>query len=371
MIVKIQATSLALSPEEIRQKIGPSVLAEIKKTDPSPYFQVFSILQEGKSYPKIINEGHKVIAWSRKAISTIKDVVTKSVEFFVGHNSDNTTNGRRSVGEVIADFSQEVNGRLNHLVIGYFPDKEEAKKYDVCSVEADVDMSEAGSINIAQRISKLTGIALGNSRQDKPAFAGAVKVGQLQAFAQPADKEDTEKINSMQETQKMNITFEQLVKGIKDLRVHPNDVFDMAAMAKDHVYGKIIEEHKTLKASNESLTGEVEQLNKKIKLSSEVGTAKNRLDTFLPGTMTEKQKSFVNLRFKPENFDDLSDKVLKDFAENTLKEYAELAKAGLLSEVGKDEGAGGSDTDNNTDKDNDIGVEKDVVDTVVDGIIKG
>ena len=81
-------------------------------------------------------------------------------------------------------FEKEIDGKLHHVFISYHPSdvREEAKNYDICSQEAEWNFFEEAGKLFADSIEKLTGVALGNSDQQTPAFSGARRLGFVQAL---------------------------------------------------------------------------------------------------------------------------------------------------------------------------------------------
>ena len=175
----------AFSQVDILKNISKDVLEKIKAKDPHPFFQAYSICHEGVSTPTVLEDNEsKPIRWTRKAVQSIKRIFTQGVKFFLGHNVDNSTDNRRVLGEVVGDFQKEIDGKLHHVVISYHPPevKNEVKKYDICSQEAIWNFFDNAGKMVADSIEKLTGIALANSEIDSPAFAGAKRLGYIQAF---------------------------------------------------------------------------------------------------------------------------------------------------------------------------------------------
>jgi len=173
----------AFSQNEILELIDPAVLQEIKAKDEHPFFQMYSICHEGNSKPKIIGEDNKTpMTWTRKAIQSIKNVIKRGINFFKNHNEDNSTNNRPSLGEIVGYTEKMIDGVLHGLTIGYFPPdkREEAKKLDICSQESVWNFIENSGQLIADSIESLTGIALSDSKEDTPAFAGAKRLGMVQ-----------------------------------------------------------------------------------------------------------------------------------------------------------------------------------------------
>lgn len=181
--ISLQCLKLSsLSSDDILALIDPQTISRIKATDAHPFFQAYSICHEGVSQPTILGEKSKPIHWTRAAVESIKNVVRKGIKFFRGHNKDNSTDDREALGEIVADTQKEIDGKLHHIVIGYFPDKAKVESADVCSQEADWNLFENAGKWFAGTMQKLTGIALSNSAIDEPAFEGAVRLGMVQAF---------------------------------------------------------------------------------------------------------------------------------------------------------------------------------------------
>lgn len=179
--LKIQS----FSENEIMDMIDKNTLEEIKAKDPHPFFQLYSICHEGESRPKIVGETNRPpMLWTRKAIQSIAGVIKKGINFFLGHNADNSTNNRDSFGEIVGYAEKEIKGNLHSLVVGYFPPdkRDEAKKLDICSQESEWTFIEEAGKLVADSIQVLTGIALSNSEKDTPAFAGAKRLGIVQCF---------------------------------------------------------------------------------------------------------------------------------------------------------------------------------------------
>ncbi len=190
---KVQAFTVRLllnirsfSQNKIIELIPKNTYNKILKKDKHPFFAMYSICHEGISTPVIIDEGPKKIIWPRKAIQSIKNIWTKGVKLFKGHNKDSSHSGRKVIGYVIHSFQKEIEGKLHHIVITYHSPKvrNEVKDLDVCSQEAEWNFFDYAKQLIADKIEKLTGIALANSKKELPAFAQAKRLGYVQAFEQ-------------------------------------------------------------------------------------------------------------------------------------------------------------------------------------------
>ena len=362
MQVKIQALSLELTADEIKSNIPDEVIKDIKTKDSNPIFSAYSVLQEGVSKPRVIGEGITPITWTRSIIEKCKNIFTKSVQFFKGHNTDNTTKDRKSLGEVVSSFQKVIGDKLHQIVIGYFPTKE--NDYDVCSIEADIEMTETDNGIIATAIDKITGIALGNSQYDKPAFTDAIRLGTIQAFEDNADNNqtsNTKTTNNKKSGDDMEIKFDDVQKAIRDMNIYPHQIYDEVTMKNDRVYGKMFDEMQKFTESETLTKKEIEERDNKIKeLEKQLFkvTAKEKLVSHYPAGLTDKQKAFIEKRFNPETLND--DDEIKSFVESSVKEYGDYAKI-FTDEKTK------PDTDNSeTDSTKTV----DSVDELVNDIIK-
>lgn len=326
--IKLQCTALALHPQEIKNNIPINVLNEIKNKYSQPYFRAYSIAHEGIATPRFIDDNNtdtKSTKWGRKVIQSIQGVLKKGVQFFVGHNSDNSTEGRKPIGEIVATFQKNINHKLHHIAIGLFPDKLEAGKYDVCSLEGDVTGKDYEDISVIESVKNITGIALGNSAYDKPAFPGAVYLGAIQAFGDIAVVDPpTPKIKS----EEITMTFEEIKKAVKELNIFPAQLYTEDDLKQDRVYGKLFDQIKTateaettLKTQLADKDTEIKTLQKDIALTG----SKEKLTKLFPEGLTDSQKTFIEKKFTPETVEDLADEKIKVFIDDSLKDYSEFA----------------------------------------------
>ena len=338
MIVRLQATAATLTVDEIKQAVPQEVMAELKQKDPKPLLQAYSVVKEGISRPKIIGEGTTPILWPRKAIEAVGRAITRGLQFFKGHNKDSSHDGRESFGEVVGKITKEIGGKLHQIVVGYFPNKEDTADCDICSIEADAVLKSDDSNNlIAQAITKLTGIALANSEDEIPGFAGAVRLGRIQAF-EPEDPDDPEGKKKQKQRKEIPMTFEEVKKYITEHNVWPNQLFNEDVLKNDRVFGKVYNEHDALK----SQFAELEKSNKTLKEDSEKiqkaalrSGADARFKKFFPEGTTDKQKEFLEKGFDPEKLEDLSDDGLKKVVEDGLEDFKKMAS--IFGEPKKDD----------------------------------
>ena len=326
----IQAMETNLTMEELRKSLPPETLKKLEGKTITPYV----IGEEGESHPRVIGEGHKTVIWPRAVIRTLAEKAKSGIKLFVGHNEDSSHNNRRDVGEVVASFTRVVSGKLQALALTVVNSIDKA--LDVCSIEADVDFS---SPNVAGDVNKITGIALGSSKTDSPAFPGAVRMAQLQCFGA---EEEPEKKDKTLEGDKKVPTFDEIKKAVQDMKIYPHQLFSEDEMKGDRFVAKLVEK-------NESLTKEVESSNTKLKDLDEAGKenerkaslsdAKERFAKIVPEGATDKQKAFYEKNFKPDALEDLTDEGLKKTFEKFQEDFSGYAK--MFGNEEKNEPSGG------------------------------
>ena len=275
----------------------------------------YSIGHEGTSSPRVIGEGNKSLSWSRAVVRRLANTVKAGVKFFIDHNSDSSTSNRDSVGEVVASTVKTIKDKLYAIVVGALdPDI----NMDVCSVEADI-YEQNGIVN---DVDEVTGIALGNSDKDKPAFAGAMKLASIQCFADSDGKSQPGKEDE-------TVTFAELQKAARDLNVHPSQLFSEDDLKKDVKFQPLFDKLSSAETEVTTLKADLEKEKAsgvKAKKDSEVSSSKTRLKELIPEGTTQKMSDFIISRFDPEKIDDLSDEGVSNFLKTATEEYSAMAK---------------------------------------------
>lgn len=343
MRIEIQAMETSLTPEEMKSLI-PS---EIRKNLKSGVLQAYILAQEGVSQPKVLGKGQRILKWPRAVIRQLADRVKAGTKFFLDHNSDNSVDGREALGEVVSSTLKDIGGKLSNIIIGHFPEAERVKDLDVCSMETNILTHEREN-DLVSDLEDVSGVALGSSIKDNPAFTGARRLATIQCF----ENQGGESKPGEGEKKKMEITFEDVKKAIKDMNIFPWQLFDEEQMRKDKVFGEMLAERDKLKSE---LTSTKENLEKTKKDSenaikaSQKATAKTRLKELLPDGLTEKQNQFIMDNFDPDKIEDLEDDGLKSYVESSQKEYSRLAKMFGVSENGKETENSGSQDNGDRD----------------------
>jgi hypothetical protein len=345
--VRLQCLNIKLSANEILNMIDKQDLNKIKEKDDHPFFQAYSFCHEGLSKPRIIgNTGEKEeepVKWTRKAVQSLKNVIIKGIKFFKGHNKDNSIENRNHYGEVIANKEMEIKGKLHHVIVGYFPDKEAVKNDDIVSQEGLWNFVKTATGIIADSVEKITGIALGNSEYDSPAFEGAHRLGTVQCFEGEGDSQNNDGGDPPKKKEK-TMNLQDVINYIRDNKVHITQLpFTIEDIKADRNLGKIIDdlekENQDLKKFKEDATKEKEEYEKQIKEFKDkdnlVQAKENFKKLLTESKADEKEKKYIELRFGKEKLEDMSEKGLKEFYEKKAQEYKDEIKP-LLNDKKED-----------------------------------
>lgn len=340
--IRVRSTIRALAGVDILALVPPDVLSAIKQKDPHPFLQAYSICHEGVSTPTVLGDTARPIRWTRAAVQSIKKAVLRGVKFFLGHNEDNSTEGREALGEIVWDGEKEIDGVLHHVVVGYFPDRAKVEDQDICSQESVWNFVEQAGSWVADRLESLTGIALASSRTDAPAFPGARRLAMVQALQE--EDEESEYVDDPYEVDNPKprkeekkvmpgidtLPFNDIVAELKRRVTFPSQIFTIDDLKKDRAFAGIF-------AENEELTGKVKTAEAELKKVKDEAVAKDQklasttakeryvkmVDVM---TLTPKQKEYLKDSF-PAQIPDASDEALQKFASSKLEDYKVAAKA--------------------------------------------
>jgi len=356
MIVEIQALDPKLSQEELRKMIPAEKLQSLSGKG---ILQAYIVAQEGTSRPRVLGETNQILRWPRAVIRRIKEVLKVGTKFFINHGKDNSHEGRREIGEALVSEIKEISGNLSTIVIGHFPDKDAVKDMDVCSMEADINVSRDDQ-SLVNDIENISAIALGSSRETSPAFAGAQRLATIQCFGDQNQHDD------QSSRKEIPVTFEEVRKAVKEMNIFPMQLFTIEEIKSDRKLAPIFEENEKLKLQVESGKRELEDVKKKSEesiKSSQKTTAKVRLKELLPEGLTKKQTDFIMESFDPETLQDLGDDGLKSYIGEAQKEFTRVAKLFNVDESGSSDGGERKDETSSDDK------KKDPVEAAMDELL--
>lgn len=316
-----------LGESEILTLIPKDTIARIKATDETPEFRAYAIAHEGTATPKMVGFGSVAMQYLRDAIFRLHERLTIGTPVFHGHGETNDSSGRESIGEIVGKTLRDVGGKLYDIAVTYIKPEYRSTPLDIASIEADVEFNPNptdGKLT-AVDIGEITGLALGNSAVEKPAFAGATLLAAVQAFVSKSEEKDT---NAM--------TLEEIKSACKELKVKPDDLFEnedllKVSAVKDKIDLTGREAARNVKNADAEkilqLTEERDSLKAQV-FKSKATSVFDVLST--ERKLSEKQKTFAarNLADFQTNAtdDDGLKRDLNGFLDKRLNEYNEFAK---------------------------------------------
>ena len=184
--IKFIAHIQAMADDEVLAMISPRVIKDIKRTDPTPVFKAFCIGQEGEANPKIVGVGSTTQRWYQAAIERLTSKMGLGISAFHNHAATNAEPNRQPIGEIVGKAMKKINGFLSSVAVAYIFPQFRDLPLDIASVEADVNVPFGSREFDVEDVDVLgvTGIALGNSLLNKPAFAGATLLATIQAMTE-------------------------------------------------------------------------------------------------------------------------------------------------------------------------------------------
>lgn len=367
--MKIRATLHAMAEGEILSMLNHGEYLRIKAFDRKPLFRAYVVGHEGTFSPTAVGIGKIVTQWFEGAVRKLRDQIRLGTKLFLGHADTNVHDNRESVGEIVGTALKTIKDKLSVVAIAYIRPEFRDIKLDIASIEADVELSvdeEKGVYDAEVR--DITGIALGDSSEESPAFAGATLIGEMQGF-----------LDQSQQYKKggdMGLTITEVRDFIRSEKLNPSDIFGLEALTGDPLITKhldselkekksgdwyhrkrdedkhekevndLTEAHKKEKSDLEKerdearklvLTGQIPVLVEKIKKERE---------------LSENQAVFIDRAVKKfstsEKLEDL-EKDLNTFFDDQIKEHQELGEA-VYGVAKKDPDPKKGDGDGNGDK---------------------
>ena len=350
--MKFLARVQEMADTDILSLIPASEYARILKEDPKPLFRAYAIGHEGISEGRVVGEGNIIKRWFASAIQKLHDKLAFGLKVFHNHGPTNEHKGRTPIGEIVGKALQNIGDRLTAIAVAYIKPKFRHLPLDVASIEAEIRLKESGGIYDAD-VSEITGIALGNSAINTPGFAGATLMAQIQAFAE-------HKRGTKQGGQEMGFEFglDDVRLYVKEKRVRPSDVFDLAALSEDslvigwakdftaqrvaQIFGEKRRAEEDLEKAKTETAAKVKDLEAKLKEKDTV-----YVKTLIPAAfeklagerkLTAKQKAFIQSdldKFSTEK----TDQIEAELGKHLDTKLVELKKITDLLGV-KDEGDG-------------------------------
>lgn len=247
--MKIEARIQEMGQDEIKGIIPGSEYDRIRAFDPHPEFRAYAIAHEGESTGGMSVDGMrlgKVIKrWAKQTIERIHAKLAMGTPIFHLHGgSENSHDGRRSIGEVVGRALREIGGRLHAIAAVYIKPEYRSTPLDIASIEADV-VYQGPDREIEVR--DVTGIALGSSSMLKPGFAGAKLLAVIQEFAE-----------KNYEDGRTQMTAAEIQKLIREAGLQPSDLYSAKTLqddpiVTDHIRERISQEYARRKRAEDDL----------------------------------------------------------------------------------------------------------------------
>lgn len=210
-LVLLHTRIAEMSLGEVRDRIGTERMTELMARDPRPLFVELIAGHEGLSTGRLaaLNGPGRPAKkfWTKERIAELAQKLKPGAPVFSAHASGRKA--RRAVGVVMDAGLRTIAGVLSACGLCWVSDPETkhqiaAGELDTCSVEAEVECyrekSDADEPWIVSAVRKVTGIALGNSREVKPGFPGAAVLAAVEEFnpESPAPPDDAAKFQEME-----------------------------------------------------------------------------------------------------------------------------------------------------------------------------
>ena len=338
---------------EIMQYISPATINAIQAKDAHPLFRAYVVGEEGDATPNIVGMGGRVLNWLRASISAMVQRLQFGTKIFHNHAATNEHAGRTVVGEVVGKALEYVGGKMRAVAVTYIYPQFADIVADAVSIEAEVDIDPSGRSNTVDdiHVGEITGIAVGDRRYNKPAFASAGLIAQLQAFD----------IQVNEQGGKMDLTIEQVRDFIQLRRLTPSEIFNEDAITKDKVFRekhgaefamreRLQKEFEDFKKDGTDKVTKLENENKTLKQTIVSGKAQSLSQAIIADRkMPEPKAKFVALKMPEFKIDgDAVDDAaitgqINKFIDARIDEYTKLESVfnpGKVAEGGKDNGQG-------------------------------
>jgi len=277
---------------EITQYIPPDTIAAIQAKDAHPLFRAYVVGEEGNATPNVLGMGGRVLNWLRASISAMVSKLQFGTKIFHNHAATNVHSGRTVVGEVVGKALEYIGGKMRAVAVAYIYPQFKDIIADAVSIEAEVDLDPTGQSNVVDgiHVGEITGIAVGDRRYNKPAFASAGLIAQLQAF----------EIQGNEQGGKMSdFTIEQVRDFIMLRRITPSEIFSEDAIGKDSaVRAKIKAEFDMRERAEKSLDTIKKEATDKV--TSLEQKNKELMQTIMTGKAQSLSQAIITERKMPE-----------------------------------------------------------------------
>ncbi len=190
--VRIIAPVEEMKGKEVAERIGRRVCEAVRGSDRGPLFVELVAGHEGWSTGNMVTGTVKRKTrkfWSRQMVARLARVLRPGVPLYMSHQQG--AGQRPQVGEIKSSRQDMKNNCLQATAVARITDplaKQGIKtgKINTCSIEAEIvcrrDRDMANNSWLVSAVNKVTGVALGNSRTDRPGFPRAAVLAAVEEF---------------------------------------------------------------------------------------------------------------------------------------------------------------------------------------------
>lgn len=326
MSTRIVAQIRAMAEADVLRFVPSRIIKDIKRDDPHPLFKAFVIGGEGEWRPTIVGIGQTIQRWFRGAVQALGNKLNIGTSVFNGHAKTNDHDGRVPVGEVIGKTFEKIKDGLSAIAVAYIYPEFKDIPFDVASIEADLAVPvDARAFEVDEPdVLDVTGIALGNSQTDKPAFPGATLQAALQAFAETKPRK---------ETNAMALSLDDIKAAIQEGKFKPSDVFAPKEITSDPFISEQIEE-KINNAKGYQIRRAQTAEEKATALEKENSELKSKVNTFSMETLRSKGRDTLANVLKERKLD--GDEKFKKFVNKAFdRDFKSTDESALKKDLDK------------------------------------
>ena len=364
--MKFLAKLQSMAASEIMNIIPSEIYHEIKEKDPTPVFKAYVIGHEGEATGKKVGGLQVVKNWFSSAIKKLVDKLQFGTKLFHGHNLDSSHEGRQPIGEVVGKALKDIKNKLSAISIAYIYPEYRGLPLDVASIEADININPSTDSIEAVDVKDITGIALGNSMIEKPGFAGATLLSQIQAFAKDQSNKGDGNMPTLGEIKKF----------VSEEGISPSEVFGRDSLVDDPVVKgfvraevkeattgeyahrkrtdeKFQEKEKEWEEEKKKLEGKIKELHTE---SAKVKAADLFSKKAKERKLDDKQIKFIEKKkegFTPEDPEKI-EKEVDEFMDSVLEDYKSTAEIFGIKEKEKENKSGSEPNDEGSGEDNEL-----------------
>jgi len=198
--VRIMAPVEEMTAKQVAERIGRRVSEAFRSSDRGPLFVELVAGHEGWSTGNMVTGRTRKKTrkfWSREMVAGLARRLRPGVPLYMSHQQG--TGQRPKVGEIESARPDLKNDCLQATAIARITDtlaKQGIRtgKINTCSIEAEIvcrrDRNMPNNSWLVSAVNKVTGVALGNSRTERPGFPRAAVLATVEEFEEQKPEEE-------------------------------------------------------------------------------------------------------------------------------------------------------------------------------------